>query len=275
MIDIRAICILAHQNKEVPEYPPDAYAPDGTLWWLLTYWPGKRMRFGAEVKVAAWLRFNAQIGDILTMARLRAVIPEDDGRPNLQEHFNRRFRALRPYKWSVPSHRDDNTLAPGQYRFDKEGHPIWLGKAQFRQASISAPVRRQVLARDGNRCVICGVGSGEEYPGKPGSHAVITVGHFRAGILTGPPDLDNLRAECSLCNEPMRDEASNAETVEDVWPRIRALGGPDKRNLLRWLELGQRTRTRLDRIYDDIRVLPPGQRDQLRQRLEENLSGPS
>lgn len=27
-------------------YPPDAYAPDGTLWWRLEVWPGTRRRFG-------------------------------------------------------------------------------------------------------------------------------------------------------------------------------------------------------------------------------------
>jgi hypothetical protein len=127
------------------------------------------------------------------------------------------------------------------------------------------------LDRDGNRCVLCGVGSGEAYPGEPSSKAVLTVGHFRANALEGEAGLDNLRAECSRCNEPMRDELSSGETADDVWPRLRRLKAEEKRKLLSWIDAGQRTRSDLDREYDSVRVLPPGQRDALRSRLAQAI----
>ena len=258
------------------EYPQDAYSPDGVLWWLLSTWPGKKQRFGVEPKVAAWLHYNAKPGDILSMSQLRSAIPNDDLNhgDNTQEHFNRRFRNLRGYGWLVPSKRDDDGLAPDQYRFDKEGDPIWLGKAQFARPSISARVRRQVLDKDGHRCIVCGVGAGEEYPGEPGTNARLTLGHFQAGALAGMPPVDNLRTECSRCNEPLRDEASSSETVEDIWPSIRRLRAADKRRLSEWLALGRRSRNEVDLAYDAIRALPPGQRDDLRERLGHSLGGP-
>jgi hypothetical protein len=252
-------------------YPVDAHAPGGELWWLLRTWPGRRQRFGAEVKVAAWIRFNLDLGDVFTLRELRQAIPTADDEPNDDEHFNRRVRALRTYGWELRSKREEDALAPNEYRLTKTGDPIWLGKAQFGRPAVSQRLRRTVLDRDGNRCVLCGVGSGEAYPGEPSSKAVLTVGHFRANALEGEAGLDNLRAECSRCNEPMRDELSSGETADDVWPRLRRLKAEEKRKLLSWIDAGQRTRSDLDREYDSVRVLPPGQRDALRSRLAQAI----
>ena len=77
----------------MPDYPEEAYAPDGTLWWELDYWPGTRRDFGVERKLATWLTFNPRIGQVLTMRELRAAL--GGAAPNDDEHFNRRLRSLR------------------------------------------------------------------------------------------------------------------------------------------------------------------------------------
>ena len=115
----------------MPTYPQDAYCPAGQLWWQVAVWPGTKKRdFGAEPKLAAWLNFNAKVGDILTLKQLRESLP-DEGQPNDDEHFNRRFRELRKYGWSVLSSRDLAGLKQDECRLEWIGHPIWLGKAQF------------------------------------------------------------------------------------------------------------------------------------------------
>lgn len=196
------------------KYPVEARAPNGQLWWELLTWPDSKQRFGVETKLAAWLTFNTQLGDVITIRQLRDAITGPNGVANTDEHFNRRLRRLRDFDWVIPSHREDSSLAGDEYRLEKFGYPIWLGKKQFSVPGPSAKVRREVLDRDGNRCRICGVGAGEEYPDQPGKRARMTIGHFRAGSLKGPAILDNLRAECSLCNEPLRDELSSGETAK-------------------------------------------------------------
>lgn len=70
-------------------YPPKAYSPTGQLWWDLRTWPGRpRQKFGTEPRLAAYLRFNAEIGGILTLRKLRKALGKSN-RPNDHEHFNR------------------------------------------------------------------------------------------------------------------------------------------------------------------------------------------
>jgi hypothetical protein len=112
----------------VHSYPPDAYSPSGQPWWELRTWPGKpAQKFGTEPRLAAYLRFNAEPGGILTLRKLREALGEPN-RPNDHEHFNRRFRQLRKYGWTVLSSR-----AWGRpiVRFDlavsllpERGHPL-------------------------------------------------------------------------------------------------------------------------------------------------------
>ena len=253
------------------EYPPEAYASNGELWWFLTHYPGTKRKFGGEPKLAAYLTFNHAIGDLLTVRQLREAIPDIDGEANRQEHFNRRLRQLRKYNWGISSDDEDGSLSPGEYRLTAIGAPIWLGKSEFASDTISAKLRRQVFDRDGNRCVLCGVGSGESYPGEPDSRARMTVGHFRADRRRGAATVDNLRTECSRCNEPLRDEISVNATADDYWARLVRLSKADKQRLADWLESGMKTRSEVEKFYDEIRVLPAGLRDELRRRLDQAI----
>lgn len=249
-------------------YPADARSPSGELWWELRFWPGtKKQKFGVEPRLAAWLMFNCKLGDVFTMRSLRAAIGEPE-KPNDDEHFNRRFRNLRKYGWNVLSGRDASELSPDEYRFERFGDPIYLGKSQFAKKAASAKVRRYVLDRDGHRCVVCGIGAGEAYPGEPTSKARLTLGHFVADSLSGQSGTENLRTECARCNEPAKEEAPRSEAAAEIWPRMRSLGRAEKARLLSWIEKGQRVRDAVDGLYDLYRSLPAPQRDELRIQLE-------
>ena len=251
----------------MPEYPPDAHSPSGLLWWQLRTWPGKpNQKFGTEPRLAAYLRFNAEVGGILTLRKLREALGEPN-RPNDHEHFNRRFRQLRKYGWTVLSSRDVAGLKQDEYRLDSIGNPIWLGKSQFTKKTVSAKIRRQVFDRDGHRCLICGIGAGEPYPGDPTKRARLTLGHFVADSLLGPNDPANLRTECSRCNEPAKEQAARSESAQELWPKIRDLNRAEKQRLLTWIEQGYRNRDDVDRLFDQYRSLPAPQRDDLRTKL--------
>ncbi len=251
---------------DTSSYPLEAYREPGVLWWD----PPTRGRSpGAERRIAAWLFFNRAVGTIFTMPDLRGALG-DDGEPNSDEHLNRRLRQLRKDGWVLPSHREDGSLTVGEYRVDSHGWVPWQGLRPSRGIAIPSRVRAQVLERDGRRCVTCGVGAGEPHPALP-SHppAVMTIGHRVPAARDGSSsDPDNLRVECSVCNEPMRDELRDPEGVAEVLPLVKGLRRDDVRILRKWVQAGERQRTDLDVLYDRIRSLPQGERTEVLRILE-------
>ncbi len=236
-------------------YPAEAYAPSGKLWWKTRYWPDKpKAKFGTEPRLAAWLKYNAKIGDILTLRKLRKAIGSSN-RVSAQEHFNRRFRALRKYGWTVISCRDLAGLKQNEFRLDKIGKPIWRGKVKFAKDTISAELRREIFESDNFRCVICGIGAGECYPDDQTKKARLSLGYFAANFLHKPNDPANLRTECSRCNVPAKEGAAQFHAAKDLLPKIRALGRAQKARLLRWVENGQRERDSVDHLFDQYRSL--------------------
>ena len=252
-------------------YPQQAYSSSGEPWWQLSFWPEtKARRFGAEPKLASWLNFNAKVGEVFTIRQLREALGGVAG-PNIDEHFNRRFRNLRKYGWIVLSSRDAGDLKPNEYRLEQVGAPIWLGKSKYANKPVSEKIRRQVFDRDGHRCLLCGIGAGEPYADQPTRLARLTLGHFVADSLRGSNDPANLRTECSRCNEPVKEEAQRSESATEIWPKIRGLSRADKVRLLTWIESGYRERDTVDRLFDQFRILPAPQRDELRARLNRSV----
>ncbi len=262
-------------DPEHEDYPKEAFAEEGRsgqlrLWWELEVAPGKRKQsFGAEQKLAAWMAFNLDIGDRFNIRMLREALGSEVV-PNEQERLNRRFRELRKDDWEVPSNKDDRTLPSATYRLDAKGwHPA-LGARPPRNV-VSERTRRQVLDRDGWRCVVCGIGGNEPYPDGFGT-AYLTAGHIRPRAAQGDSsDLNNLRAECKRCNEPVRNEMRVPETVAEILPSVRNLNKPELQRLSDWLDLGHRTRDRLDDLYDRARMMGFDDREDLKARVRRLL----
>ncbi|GLY40860.1 hypothetical protein Amsp01_068830 [Amycolatopsis sp. NBRC 101858] len=237
-------------------YPSTAYASDGCLWWQLKFKPGSKQPFGDEQKLAAWLAFNCELGDTITMRQLRVALGEED-RPNAAEHLNRRLRVLRQRDgWEIPSARDDGSLGHDEYRLDAKGWHPGSGKPRPKLETPSDSIRRQVFERDGRTCVVCGIAAGECYDDRPERRARVTLGHRVPGKrLHRGASVDELQTECARCNETVRDELPNPITLPEILPRIRKLPRADKRTLLNWLHAGERARSNLDLLYADIRRL--------------------
>lgn len=254
------------------EYPPEAYAPDGILWWGRHVPEGKR-DFGAEWKICAWLAFNRSVGSTFTMRDLRAALGSEEA--NSDEHLNRRLRELRQRDgWIIPSNKDDGGIPVGCYRVEKVGWHPGLGTKRAANTAISQSVRRRIFERDGSRCRVCNVGAGEEYPGEPGSIAVMTVGHIVANDHGGSSsDLNNLQTECKRCNEPVRQEIRVPKTLRELLPDVRNLKRDEKAKLLAWMRANRRQRDKLDVLYDDARRLSPGDRAELEVKLRLRVMG--
>lgn len=247
---------------EIIDSSDSPYAPNGVEWWKPEARTGSNDRqIGAERRLAAWLWFNMQVGDTFTMRQLRSALGQSDS-PEEAEHLNRRLRQLRKEDWGITSYKDSRDLPVDTYRLDAKGQPIWHGLRNSKDA-ISQRTRKLVFDRDGSRCTVCGVGSGEAYPGEPDARARLTVGHRVPRERGGSDDLDNLRTECARCNEPLRHEARNPETYEEVFAEVRTLKTSELNSLLGWLESGQRERSKLDRAYDRVRQLGNGERSQM------------
>jgi hypothetical protein len=230
--------------------------------------PGTRQKFGQEKRLAAWLWFTADIGDHFTMKDARAALGEDA--PESAEHLNRRLRNLRPDDWVITSYKDDRTLPADTYRLDAKGTRVWLSERNARSA-VSQATRRLVFDRDGSRCQVCGVGDGEEYPGEPGTKARMTIGHRVPQERGGSDDPDNLRTECARCNEPLRHEAEDPENYDEVFAVVRRLKNEELRSLLTWLQAKQRTRSRLDEVYDRARKLSASEQERMIETLRQMI----
>ena len=254
------------------DYPPDALAPDGQVWWLVETHPGKRQRFGGFPRLAAWLYFNKEVGDTFSLREIRHAIGRDD-EANTDEHLNRRVRDLRKFGWKIPSKQEDSSLEASEYRVVAKGWQPGHGPKPQSSGQVSQRNRALVFRRDGSRCTVCGVGAGEVYQDGSGSLAVMTIGHRIAQEMGGTDDLDNLRTECKRCNEPLRAEGGLPDTYDEIYAEARTLPAQDKQRLLTWLQSGERTRSKLDAVYDRARDLGMDEKQRLVKQLRQTLNG--
>ncbi|WP_197505758.1 HNH endonuclease [Mycobacterium sp. 852002-53434_SCH5985345] len=240
-------------------------------WWKLRIAPGTNRPFGGEKRLAAYLYFNVDVGGTFTMRQLREALGEEDT-PEQAEHLNRRLRNLKPQGWRFTSYKDQYGQAMDEYVLQEKGNKLWLGE-RTKRPTISNALKRQVYERDLNRCVICGVGAGEPYPGEPGTAARLTVGHRTAGARHGGASVDNLQTECARCNEPVGDTPPNPEVLGEVMASVKQLGAADKAALLAWLESGYRHRSKVDFAYDRTRKLAVSEKEQVMEFLRSATKG--
>jgi hypothetical protein len=253
-------------------YAPEAYSPDGVLWWHVTKHPGKNVPFGGERRIAAWLAFHVHEGGTFTMRDVRAALGRTAGIPERAEQLNRRLRNLRPDGWEVGSYKSDSSLPVDRYRVERVGWHPGCPEPRPRRQAISSGLRRRVLERDGRRCVVCGIGQGEPYPGEPRSAARITAGHRIPSLRgTSAHSLDELQTECDRCNETVRDEIPDPLRLAELLPDLRRLNRDERDQLLRWLTAGHRLRSRLDEVHDRVRMLSPVDRQRVADTLHSML----
>ena len=185
------------------------------------------------------------VGATFTMLQLRDAVPGFN-------QVDRRMRELREMGWVIDTRTDDPTLRQGVYRVTT------IGTLTRAPRSVSARIRREVFERDANRCVLCGVGAGEEYPDRPGGRtARLTVGHVQAGGQGGPSALANYRTECSRCNETVRNRTTTPPTIAELVAAARNLPSAGKRQLAGWLTAGARDFTPVDDLWARLSRLPP------------------
>lgn len=224
---------------------------------------------GGQHRLAAYLWFQKDVGDSFTMIELREALGDGD-RLESAEHLNRRLRELRDFGWIHDSYKDRQGQAPDTYILRQKGDRTWLGEGRKRDV-VSAKMRRMVLDRDGRRCVVCGVGADETYPGET-AVARLTVGHRKAGARLADASPDNLQAECGRCNEPSGDEIPDPEALGAVMATLRRFRAKDRAELLTWVEGGRRQRSLLDLAYDRVRKLSTSERETVRAWLHQSLA---
>ena len=120
--------------------------------------------------------------------------------------IDRRVRDLRKVGWTIHEYRDADGLSPDEQRLVAVGEHVWEPGFRWpKSLTVPGNVARAVFDRDHNRCVVCGVSAGEEYPEEPGKIARLTVGHLIPKQRRGSTeDVGNFRTECARCNESAR-----------------------------------------------------------------------
>src|SRR5487761_563617 len=225
------------------------------------YW--RDPKHGSMRRAAHWLATVIGEGGKFRYADLRAAIP-DVGQ------VDRRARDLRDRGWVIQDYRGPKGLGSDEHQLVAIGDRIWEPQTLNRSTgALSARVRRQVFDRDGNQCVVCGIGAGEEDPDRPGVRARLTVGHLVPKARRGELDLRNLRTECSLCNEPSRHLTATPVDAALLKAKILELRRSDRVRLLDWARTGHRRFTDLEQLWAEYRQLPAPQRDEISQLLSE------
>lgn len=256
------------------DLPASAFRPDGEPLWSSLPLPGGKRRPGDEPRVAAWLAFTQGVGGVFTMRELRKALG-GDAAPNDAEHLNRRLRNLRTkWDWQIDSARDDGSLKTDQYKVVAVGwYPGSPNPKPFNDAP-SDKTRRLVFERDQHTCVVCGATAGEPYDDLPARRVRLTLGHRTPGArLSRVATVDDLQAECSRCNEVVRDRVFDPVTLPQLLPMVRALPRRDKQALSEWLKAGSRSKSETERVYQHCRRLSPSEVDRLLDVLQATLGG--
>jgi hypothetical protein len=218
---------------------------------------------GAAKRSAKWLHEVVGVGKVFTKAQLREAVPD-------REQVDRRMRQLREIGWVIHTSSEDASLSNEQLRVVTEGEQPWVEGYRWPPTSrVSGRARRTVFDRDGNRCVVCGVASGEPYPHEPTKIARMTIGHLLPTGRRGTNDPENLRTECSLCNETSRHLTSTPVDPELVKAEIRALSRSERAELRVWIAENRRRFTKTEALWAKYRQLPAPVRDQVKRLIDE------
>lgn len=219
---------------------------------------------GAAKRVGHYLATEVGEGETFEKSRLREIVPNT-------EQVDRRMRDLRKVGWKIRNYKDMASLRPNELYLENIGDEVWEDGYRWPAQGLTAAKRRKVYARDGRRCMICGIDFGAEYPDKPGVLARPTIGHILPSNRGGTDDLDNLRPECQLCNETARNLTEQAD-VGLVKLRMLELNRADKQLLAQWMLRGTRSFSEAEKLWAQYSQLPQPQQEEVRGALSAALS---
>jgi hypothetical protein len=180
-----------------------------------------RIDGGARAKLRE--HFLAHVGEVQDWKTLQQVAG------GITE-WARRVRELRQLEgWDIRSDKDDSSLKPGQYVLvNKKPKPVVADQ-------ISKETRAFVLDRDGYTCQMCGAAAGEPHPTNADMKTRLHLGHVIDLSQGGSNDAQNLRAQCSVCNEGAQN--GTLPRPESVWlnAQVRRAAGSQQLSVLEWL----------------------------------------
>jgi hypothetical protein len=219
----------------------------------------------SRAAVRDFLRNQVGVGGTFTMGQLREAVPN----VNQVDRRMRDHRQALPIPWIIASSQTDRSLPTDTYRLDQIGGDII-------PSGPSARIRREVFEAAGNRCQVCGIGAGEEYADFPGEVARLQLGHW-VPLDQGGPRLarGNFRAECHRCNGGIRNRTGAVATTASVMVRVQSLARARQDQLLAWLEQGRRDETDAERLFYELRQLPPTGQDEVIAELRRLVRGSS
>lgn len=146
--------------------------------------------------------------------------------------YSRRLRELRDQEgWPILSHLDSTDLKPGQYLL-REKPPEKTGV--IFQPEISARLRAAVLDRNGFTCQNCGLTPGDIDP-STGRKVRLHIGHIIDKTLGGKPEMSNLRALCSTCNQGAKNITAEKPSIIWLLTQIRRAGLDEQHAVYDWL----------------------------------------
>lgn len=224
----------------------------------------KDEKAGAAKRVGHYLATEVGEHNTFTKAPLREIVLDT-------EQVDRRMRDLRKVGWTILTYRDRAGLKPDELYLAAVGEHLWKDGWKWPKEGLTAGKRRQVLDRDGRLCMVCGIEFGTEYPDRPGVVARPTIGHILPKERGGTDELDNLRAECQLCNEPARNLTDMPVDAELLKRRVMQLSRANKQMLAAWMLAGRRSFSDAERLWAQYNQLPPPKREEVRAALSAAL----
>ena len=166
------------------------------------------------------------IGQVVTSIQIR------DAAGTSVSEWARRVRELREDEgWPILTHNDTTDLKPGQYLL-REAPPDKAGVVFA--SGMSAPLRAEVLDRNGFTCQMCGLTPGDVDPAT-GRKVRLHIGHIIDKSLGGKEELSNLRALCSTCNQGAKNITHQKPNSIWLLSQIRRAGLDEQRAVFEWL----------------------------------------
>jgi hypothetical protein len=154
-----------------------------------------------------------------------------------QSEWARRLRELRvEHGYQILTHRDRKGLKPGEYLLETAER-----KAAFVRG-VSKETRAFVLDRNGATCQMCGLAAGDPDPFVAGRTVRLVIGHVVDQSKGGTDESDNLKAQCTNCNEGLQNTARLRPDQIHLLSEIRRAPEANQKAVLDWLQRKFRSR---------------------------------